>query len=419
MTVLGPALGGAATEQDREPADGTAEPLRTRWRRRWRWPVVVGGIVLLSGVLAAVALPRGTAEYLDPRNPTPNGSRAVAQILRDQGVDVRRVTRTAEMAAAARAGSTLLVTDPQLLNGYQLGQVRASAADLVLVRPEQAALDRLAPPVRVAERTRTAVAEPACVDPDAVAAGSAIAGEQLYRVASGTAAAGLRVCYPVGGGSGSVVVGSLGLHRVAVLGQPRVLTNQVLADDGNAALALRLLGHRPTLVWYLPDPLETATAGGGTSGPSRSLADLAPPWLGWVAVQLLLAIGVAMLWRARRLGRLVQEPLPVVVRAAETQEGRARLYRQSHARARAAATLRTAAARRIAARLAAPPGTRPEQLVTLLAALTGRTAADLHDVLLGPAPRDETALVALADQLDDLETRLAAARTPTGRTAPE
>ena len=42
------------------------------------------------------------------------------------------------------------------------------------------------------------------------------------------------------------------------------------------------------------------------------------------------------LWRARRLGPVVAEPLPVVVRAAETVEGRARLYRRGGARGQAA-----------------------------------------------------------------------------------
>ena len=109
----------------------------------------------------------------------------------------------------------------------------------------------------------------------------------------------------------------------------------------------------------------------------------------WVIAQLAVVVLVTILWRARRFGRLVPEPLPVVVRAAETQEGRARLYRQASARGRAAATLRTTTLRRLAARLAAPAGTTPDQLVTLVAQATGRdpnAEANLHALLLGPRP---------------------------------
>ncbi len=61
-------------------------------------------------------------------------------------------------------------------------------------------------------------------------------------------------------------------------------------------------------------------------------------WL--VAIQLGVALLLAALWRARRLGPLVTERLPVVVRASETVEGHARLYRSRRARDRVAATLR-------------------------------------------------------------------------------
>jgi hypothetical protein len=115
---------------------------------------------------------------------------------------------------------------------------------------------------------------------------------------------------------------------------------------------------------------------------------------------------VAMVWRGSRLGKLVPEPLPVVVRAAETQEGRARLYRQASARGRAGATLRTAALRRLAARVAAPAGTAPRQVVALVAAATGRDETALRSTLLGPEPSTDGELVTLADELDAVQNDL-------------
>ena len=54
------------------------------------------------------------------------------------------------------------------------------------------------------------------------------------------------------------------------------------------------------------------------------------------------ALVIAVL-QGRRLGPVIPEPLPVVIHAAETTEGRARLYRRSRARDRAAAALRDSA----------------------------------------------------------------------------
>ena len=74
-----------------------------------------------------------------------------------------------------------------------------------------------------------------------------------------------------------------------------------------------------------------------------------------------------MLWRGRRLGPLVVEPLPVVVKAVESTQGRGRLYRRVRDRAHAAEILRAATARRLAARLGCPRGTDAGALVAPVA----------------------------------------------------
>ena len=65
------------------------------------------------------------------------------------------------------------------------------------------------------------------------------------------------------------------------------------------------------------------------------------------------------LWRARRLGPLAIEPLPVVVKAIETTRSRGRLYRKAGDRAHAAAVLRAAARVRAAERLRLGRHARP------------------------------------------------------------
>lgn len=385
------------------------ESLRDRLARRWprvRWVFFVSLAVFVATLVVALSTGTGSGGELDPDSYGEEGARAVAEILRDEGVEVVRVTRSTEAARLADGGTTLVVVQPHILAREQLDRIAATDAPVIaLVAPDQPVLDVLAPGVRAAGAPAPSARPPACDLEDARVAGDAFAGSAVYSVDPRAAGTGTAVCYPEedqpDAGSYVVAPGEAG-REVRVLGQRRLLFNRYLADEGNAALSLRALGSQAKVVWYVPDPLEVSTAPG-----RPTLGDLIPRWVPLVAVQLALAVLVTLLWRGRRLGRLVPEPLPVVVRATETEEGRARLYRQARARGRAAATLRTAALRRLAGRLAVDAETTPTQVAALVAQATGRPAPEVHAVLLGSAPTDDRALVALADQLDALERQVA------------
>jgi hypothetical protein len=355
----------------------------------------VGLIVLVAAGIAALTVPRsGDNDRLGPGNPAPDGARAVVQVLGDQGVTVRPLRNSAAVLDATDASTTIVVTRTGLLGTDQLARLADAAgrgARLVLVEPDEIVLSRLAPQVHTAGQADRETREPGCQDADAQAAGNALAGGLLYSAETGT------VCY----GANAAIGPYVRAGDVTVIGQSGLLTNEHLGQEGNAALALRTLGAEPRLIWYTPDPLELSS-----SPDAPSLTDLLPSWVFWVAVQLVIAVLVAMVWRGSRLGKLVPEPLPVVVRAAETQEGRARLYRQASARGRAGATLRTAALRRLAARVAAPAGTAPGQVVALVAAATGRDETALRRILLGPEPSTDGELVTLADELDAVQNDL-------------
>ena len=101
------------------------------------------------------------------------------------------------------------------------------------------------------------------------------------------------------------------------------------------------------------------------------------------------------------------EPLPVVVRAAEATEGRARLLRKSRGRDRAALRLREGCIRRLGPLVGLPRGATPDALVDAVSARTQRSAPEVHGLLYGAfpgqAPPDDASLVRLADGLDELE----------------
>ena len=112
-----------------------------------------------------------------------------------------------------------------------------------------------------------------------------------------------------------------------------------------------------------------------------------------------------MLWRGRRLGPLVSEPLPVTVSAIESTQSHGRLYRKSRDRPHAAAVLREASRSRLAQQLALPGGSDSATLTRALAARVGRPLPEL-DALLSPSsppPTTDRDLVELATRLTALE----------------
>lgn len=383
----------AAPATAAEPGSSLDPTAGQLWRVA-KGPLLVAAIVLLAAVMLAVVAGQSTRGLLDPRAVDPAGSRALAELLRAEGVDVALVRTAAEAAEAADADSALLVAVPALLQRSQLEAVRGTAADLVLVSPGAEALDVLAPGVEAVGQEDTEPRVPACALSAAVRAGEVDAGGTLYS-AQARAGEEVSLCYAAGGRAPLVQVRSAE-RTVTVLGDPGPLTNEGLDDRGNAALALNLLGANPRLVWYLPSLADAAAE-------ERSFYDLVPSGLKWGLVQVFVAVVLLALWRARRLGPVVAEPLPVVVRAAETVEGRARLYRRGGARDRAAEILRDAARERVVPLLGLPRRADPAAVVAAIALRTGRAEVDVGALLYGAAPGDDAALVRLADDLDALE----------------
>ncbi|WP_455360507.1 DUF4350 domain-containing protein [Streptomyces sp. SYSU K21746] len=365
-------------------------------------------VLILAGIVLAALVSGNKHGALDPRSADRYGSRAVAELLADRGVSTRVVTTTDEAAAAAGPGTTLLVAVPDLLTPPQQEALRSatetSGGRTVLVEPGEPSLGALAPGVRAEDAPATkSVLAPACDLPAATRAGKAETGGLRYAADNPAA----DTCYPSDGRPTLLRLPAANGGDTVVLGSLDILLNDRLDDEGNASLALQLLGSRAELVWYIPSLADpSATEPGGEDGAGdRGFTDLIPSgWL-WGLLQLTFAALLAALWRARRLGPLVTERLPVAIRASESAEGRARLYRKANARDRAADALRSATRNRLALLLGVPP-TRAHAPETLLPAVSAQLAdgtRDIHGLLFGPTPADDTALIALADQLDALE----------------
>jgi hypothetical protein len=349
-----------------------------------RGPVLVA--LLIVGVSVVIVLVRGSGggTALDPGSVAPEGSRALARLLGTQGV---RVTPAHTVADAERAapGATVLVTRPELLPPKHLRVLADRAEDLVLIGPDQDTVDVLMPGTRVGGPTDITDRAPDCTLEQA-AAPATMGGVQYESDAIS--------CY-------DNTLARSEVDGVTLFGTGAPLTNGHLDEAGNAALTMRLLGQHEQLVWFVPTPGDPALR-----PDQRPLTELVPDGVRFGLLQVCVVVVLLALWRARRLGPVVTEPLPVVVRAAETVEGRARLYRRAGATGHAAGILRQATVTRLTHRLGLPRDAGPNEVVTAVAGHTGRQEQETHALLYGPPPSGETELVRLADALDALERTL-------------
>jgi hypothetical protein len=361
----------------------------------WRSVRLPALLVLVAVALVTILAAIGTAPNsvaLDPRNAAPNGTRALAALLADRGVAVTVATTVPELTTGA--DTTIVLSDPGAVSIRALREVSQTAATVLLVQPSAKAIAAISG-TAILDAEATGTLSPACRLPAAITAGAVAVDGDLYTVAGSATG-----CYRQGSAAALVESARPDGATTIILGSGSTLTNAKLATQGDAALALGLL-DTPRVQW-VPGGLHA----GAPPKSQRGLLNLLPSRLLWAALQLVIAVVVLALWRARRLGRPVAEPLPVVVRAAETVEGRARLLQAARARGAASQSLRRAAIRRTSRALRLGSEENPEAMIGLVAEQTGRPAAEIQAVLYGDEPADDAALVRLSQDLPRLEAAI-------------
>lgn len=389
-----------------QPSPGATDPTGAPARRGIpTWAVAL--VVLLVLVLAAVALtalrPGGpTTAPLHPDNPRANGAQAVARVLASQGVRVEVVAgQDALRRARIDSDTTVVVSygvDLQEPTILELRRLVAGAERLVLVEPERRVLRGVAPGISMVDRQRDAAAlVSTCDTPDVRP------GEQLGRSQSEYSVTGAREsCFVTSGYAVYLRTTTPYVKDLVVIGSVDVLRNDRVLEYANGTVALRALGHSPRLVWYVPDLKDVPV--GTTTRPD----EVTPVW--WTPALLLLLFATFGLfwWRGRRFGRLVVEPLPVIVRTVETTESRGRMYRKAGDTGRAAAVLRDATRRRVAAYLGAGLGasSEPRALIDAVTEATRRRPEDIGELLYGRTPQTEAELLSLAAALTALEKEI-------------
>lgn len=393
-----------ATDQLRAPAsdDGAATGPRAVLRRNRAFLLVVG-LVVAGLVVLLLAGTRGAApsDPLEPENPAPEGAQAVARVLADHGVQVTLARGESELLSAeVDQDTTLFVTSTEQLSARttrQLRQVASGSGTLVLAGASPTTSRSLRLGVHAVHATVPDTVSADCSDPlleglelDVPPTTAYVPAEEAREV---------ETCFPVelSDSTAGLVTRVDGRPATYLVGAVALFSNGQVEEADDAAVALRLLGRHEKLVWYVADFADVP------AGDAGSLATMLPPWLGPATILVGLAVVATMFWRGRRLGPLVVEPLPVVVKAIESTASRGRLYSRARDRDHVARTLREATVLRLAEQLRLPREGDLGPLVTAVAERVGRPPTEVRGLLGAEPVPDDKALTLLAQKLAELE----------------
>lgn len=380
-----------------------------RAKHRWIVPVVTFAFLAVTVAFLYLIHPRTDSQYLGVDNPNETGTRAVAEVLKKQGVDLLATGDSIQAVHHAGKNGTIFVLN-DASDDADIEQLRKSTADLVLIDPSQPLLNELSPAISVTDYDTL---HPAVIhtgtqcefEPALKAKTIELADSWTAMYGATTATSEVDLCFIPGSShasdGGAVVAATAnGTRQITVVGSPAFLQNGLIASEGNAALALNLLGAHTTLAWLDFD------LGSISTGADRDEIVFSPPWLAPVTWLAVLGVVVLALVRGRRFGKLVTEPMPVSVPGRETIVGLGRLYRRSRSAAHAAAGLRAGTASRLAHRLGIPRQDHPQTLLDAIVNATNRDQQYVHTLLWGPPPRSDADLQALAQALIELEKEL-------------
>ncbi len=371
------------------PVPAPGPTTRSRWRRHRVTALIVAAFVAAVAVAWWSGGGATTSTPLDPANPGPDGARALAQVLGDEGVDVEVARSIADLEDVEPGRDlTVVVTSTQYLGRGVIDRMRDHLGNtrVVVVEPGEGVL--------------------AALGFDFHSSSAAVDGDDWTADCDNQLMDGLRLevdraqvfdvpgCFTDADRSVLVERGT-----TTLFGAGEALTNDQVVRGDNAAVTLRLLGQTGRLLWYVPS-YDDLAAGDGVSAET-----LLPRWIRpglWLAAIIGL---VVIAWRVRRLGPLAVEPLPVVVKAIETTRSRGRLYRKAGDRGHAAARLRAAAQTRVAERLQLGAAQDEAALVRDVARHVGRSEAEIGAILgsRGPVPGSDRDLISLARALAALE----------------
>lgn len=385
-----------ATSSPAKPASAATSPSSRGILRRYRWlflPVL--GLVAMALMLMNFHTETDKIP-LSPYNSSYSGTMALSEILRAHGVRVATADYH-DLSPEAAEGTLIVVFDTNALTDGGLKQLFNSGLDTAFLGTWNQK-GRFRPYVLASSEPVAISSLPTCSLPWARAAQNLSPMVSSVQPLQAEAVG----CFPAASGEnyGYVRVKGEGGQFLHFIADPSILTNGKIGQEGNAAFALGLMSRYERVLFVNGDTFYA-----GITADSRMVEET--PQVGAaILALLLLAVVVYGLAAGRRLGPVVSENLPVVVRSSETIHGRGRLYLRGRAYPQVVKALRRAAARRIGQRLGLVRGAGREIFIMRLSEATAIPRSQIEQAFYGPVEDTAADLERLVKALDNIEKNL-------------
>lgn len=348
---------------------------------------MVWGLLILALVVVAMMADRGGSGSLDPRSVDPDGARGVVQVLEELGADVaidRSVPEDDDSSALLLEDRLTDDDRDRLMEWVEAGGVLVVADPTSPLTPGTAA------------RQTGPIAAGNCTIP-------ALSGAELITTRSAN-------LFPRTDAScfgdrefAHIVAEPRGAGNLVSIGGPGIFTNAALDEADEAVVLVALLAPDPDaarVAFLAPSVVALG---------DEDVTDLVPTRVTNAVLQLMVAFLLYALFRARRLGPVVSEPLPVRIEGSELVLGAGRLAERAKDPASTASVLRADLNLRSRRALGVRDDVDEEALAALIATATDveheRVVASLNEPVT-----DEDGLVRIAREIDELHTRLFAAQ---------
>lgn len=384
----------------------------------WFKSTAVWLVVAIAALAALTYLswPDTAYETYDPKSPAPSGTKALAEVLKDEGVDITLVHFPDEIPDST-AGSTFAIIGSNYLNPDQFLEAIDKARDadrIVLVDIDDWILSEIdlsfpvdyshvsyfgrlpetdADPVPEEDARELSLKADPCSD---IFGKTREISNRSWFYEPTAEVTDYRMCFTDDIGGYIVALAPRdNLPQTVLFEVGDIFKNESITDYDNAAAALTLLGSNEKLIWYFPQP-DTNFNIDPTAG---TYWVFFPDWF-FPASYLLLFITLAvMVWKGRRFGRLATERLPITIKSTETTRSLGRLYERSSDTGVTLTHLQDDTRRRLIRLLNLPPTTSEEIVVTAIANRTERDPDQVRHLLYGSLGGPESHMLGLANEL--------------------
>ncbi|QPK94628.1 hypothetical protein HCQ94_02710 [Actinomyces sp. zg-332] len=339
-------------------------------------------------------------------NPGKNGTMALSEVLREKSTYIKTINRVSNIKnISSKEDSAIVVLNPHMIPDKKLKTIENNKVkDIIFINTANANLSNI-------QTTFSSSTKPITSDCtlDFLNYKTKIS-HSLFSLlpknsSDSVSNTNLAVCFPIKGKEGTsyaLIQKKNANNTLTYISDGSIFTNGQITKEGNAALALNILNKYKTVYWYLPYLEDFSSPEEKQTGVNALL----PPGTYQLVILLAIATLFYLSGKSIRLGKVVEEDLPVIVKHEDIIFSKANLYRKSNDQEYTANILRRYYKKKLSKLLIINERSSLEEFTNALAKKTGSSITDLEKIFFTQPIRSNEELNILSLNLESIEKRV-------------